>query len=270
MTLPRRTLISLITALSLAFAASACDDGNTTNATPVEPTPDATSTPDEGGVADATTTPDEGTSTPDATSTPDGTATPEVTEPAQPDYPEGPYGYSVGDISPDISLYDPFTSEWIRFSDYYQRYDKRVLFVSSAAGWCGPCQLEAEELVNYYDQLEDDGLEPLYALYEDTTGAPTEIGSSATATFVQSWKDTFQVDYPLLIDPPRTPGDPSSFAIYPFYTDNAVPFAFMITTHDMKIRWKVHGYSPLNITYQILQNLEVANEWWNEKLASGN
>ncbi len=65
-----------------------------------------------------------------------------------------------------------------------------------------------------------------------------------------NWKNSFNVDYPLVIDPKDALG---SFALAKYFEEDAVPMAMMITTKDMRIRWKSYGYSAAYVDYQILK-----------------
>lgn len=188
----------------------------------------------------------------DTASTDDAADTAEPDVPVEPAYPEGPYGLSKMDVIADIKFYSPSEKRWVYLHEYYNRPDVKLIIISSAAGWCGPCQQEAEEFGAYYEKHHPYGLEILYALFEDPNGNALIPDDPATNAFVEQWRDAFNVQYPLLIDPKNPNG---SFALSPYYEEDAVPMAMTVRTSDMRIRYKAHGYSAAFIEYEILKDV---------------
>lgn len=267
--------VAALRALSAcAFVASvslfACD-GDTGAVTP-QPTADTGALADTGSAADPGTVQadpgsaaDPGAATDPGTAPPDAGPAPDVS--GKPPYPAGPYGTFVGDtIAPDVGFYDPWTKKWTYMSDYWNHYYMKAVIVSSAAGWCGPCQLEAVEFLDLYDEHGPWGLEILYALFEDTNGktlCTAETNADCTfegpsLQFMNAWKNYVDadggrvIDYPLFMDPK---GDDGYTAMDPFYEENAVPLAILVSTKDMTIIEKWHGYSAAYVGYEVLKIL---------------
>lgn len=165
-------------------------------------------------------------------------------------YPEGPYGKSKFDIIENLYFFDPWANEWIYLSDIYQRPEVKMLIVVSAAGWCSACKLEAVELVDYYTKYKADGLEILYTMYEDPQGLPIFKGPETTSysmPFMNDWKYTYGVNYPLVADP--------DFLLESYFTAPSTPLTMVVTTDNMMIRYIDQGYSEAFIQYQILMHL---------------
>jgi hypothetical protein len=269
----RVAALRTLSACALLASASlfACD-GDPAAATP-QPTTDTgaatdTAAADPGAAqADPGSATDPGTASPDAGAGPDVAADVATDVSTKPPYPAGPYGTFVGDtIAPDVGFYDPWTKQWIYVSDYWNHHYMKAVIVSSAAGWCGPCQLEAVEFLDLYDDHAPWGLEILYALFEDTKfnalcTAETNADCAYEAKsmqFMNDWKNYVDVDggrvidYPLLMDPKGANG---YTAMDPFYEENSVPMAILVSTKDMTIIEKWHGYSAAYVGYEVLKIL---------------
>ncbi len=165
-------------------------------------------------------------------------------------YPEGPYGKNKFDVIEDMSFFDPWENRWVYLHEYHNDPSKKMLVLIAGAGWCGACKLEADHLVEYYDEYEKDGLGLLYTLYEDTSGKELFIpGEDATAdmAFMNSWKNEHVVDYPLVAD--------IGFTLEEYFTDASTPLTMVIRTEDMLIKYVDQGYSSTFLDYQILMNL---------------
>lgn len=203
-----------------------------------EPAVDATAP--SGGVADA------GTGMADTTTIPDPRTEPEESWV----YPEGPYGKDKFDVIEDMSFFDPWENRWVYLHEYHNDPSKKMLVLIAGAGWCGACKLEADHLVDYYDEYEKDGLGLLYTLYEDTAGKQLFIpGEDATGdmAFMNGWKNEHVVDYPLVAD--------VGFTLQEYFTDSSTPLTMVIRTEDMLIKYVDQGYSSTFLDYQILMNL---------------
>jgi thiol-disulfide isomerase/thioredoxin len=223
----------------VAAAADVASGGDVATSEPgVDAAADATVP--SGGVADA------GTGMADTTTIPDPGTEPEQSWA----YPEGPYGKDKFDVIEDMSFFDPWENRWVYLHEYHNDPSKKMLVLIAGAGWCGACKLEADHLVDYYDEYEKDGLGLLYTLYEDTAGKQLFIpGEDATGdmAFMNGWKNEHVVDYPLVAD--------VGFTLQEYFTDSSTPLTMVIRTEDMLIKYVDQGYSSTFLDYQILMNL---------------
>lgn len=165
-------------------------------------------------------------------------------------YPAGPYGKNKFDVIEDMSFFDPWENRWVYLHEYHNDPSKKMLVLIAGAGWCGACRLEADHLVDYYDEYEKDGLGLLYTLYEDNSAKQLFIpgeDSTGDMAFMNDWKNTHEVDYPLVAD--------IGFTLQSYFTGNSTPLTMVIRTEDMLIKYVDQGYSSTFLDYQILMNL---------------
>lgn len=172
-------------------------------------------------------------------------------------YPPGPYSIELFGIIPDLAFYDPWDKVWMRISEYYKHPEHKALLIVSSAGWCGPCQLEASELVAHYDEYHEDGLEIAYTLLQSFelldwifTNPDNE---EEDLYFMEQWKtiplyngQTKSIQYPLYADPYQV--------LNPYIPPNqyGLPFTILITTKDMGIRYVGKGYAPSILENKIM------------------
>jgi thiol-disulfide isomerase/thioredoxin len=255
-----RTLLVAL-ALTMTLALFGCESGedSTASATPdpqdVAASVDVSSSADVSASSPAasdalepTPSVDAGAGMADTTMTPEPEPEPEPVDDWV--YPAGPYGKDKFDIIEDMSFFDPWENRWVHLHEYHNDPSKKMLVLIAGAGWCGACRLEAEDLVEYYDEYEKDGLGLLYTLYEDNAGKELFIpGEPAVAdmAFMNDWKNTHGVDYPLVAD--------VGFTLEEYFTDSSTPLTMVIRTEDMLIKYVDQGYSSTFLDYQILMNL---------------
>jgi len=254
----RALVLAISLSASLLLLACEADDGDSTSATEPVAALDAAASVDVAATSDVVTT---DPSTADASGPSAvidagaGLADTTLVEPTpEPEddwvYPEGPYGKNKFDVIEDMAFFDPWENRWVYLHEYHNDPSKKMLVLIAGAGWCGACKLEADHLVDYYDEYEKDGLGLLYTLYEDVQGKELFIpGESATGdmAFMNAWKNEHVVDYPLVAD--------VGFTLEEYFTDASTPLTMVIRTEDMLIKYVDQGYSSTFLDYQILMNL---------------
>jgi peroxiredoxin len=107
------------------------------------------------------------------------------------DYPDGPYGYSQGDVMADFALKDS-DGNTVRLSDYYGV--ATAIFINHSAGWCTVCREETPTLLEWYSELKDKGVVFLQAVFEKNNATP------ADQAFAAGWKDQYELTFPVLVD----------------------------------------------------------------------
>ena len=181
----------------------------------------------------------------------------EITEPDL--YPPGPHSIELFGILPDLAFYNPWEKNWKRISEYYKHEEHKVLLIISSAGWCGPCQKEAAELVEKYDEYHEDGLEIAYTLMQSFELQDyifvNPDQEEDDMFFMEQWKEIpfyyggdKTIQYPLYADP----GQAIKKYIFSGY---GIPFVILITTKDMGIRFIGQGYAPSLLENKILLTL---------------
>ena len=174
-------------------------------------------------------------------------------------YPPGPHSIELFGILPDLAFYNPWEKNWKRISEYYKHEEHKVLLIISSAGWCGPCQKEAAELVEKYDEYHEDGLEVAYTLMQSFELQDyifvNPDQEKNDMFFMEQWKEIpfyyggdKAIQYPLYADP----GQAIKKHIFSGY---GIPFVILITTKDMGIRFIGQGYAPSLLENKILLTL---------------
>ena len=92
-------------------------------------------------------------------------------------------GIAVGDFAPEFSG-TTIDGQTVSLSDL----DGKLVVINVFASWCGPCRAETPHLVEIYDELDRDEVEFVGLNLQETPGA------------VQTFKDEFSIEYPLLLN----------------------------------------------------------------------
>ena len=167
-------------------------------------------------------------------------------------YPAGPYGTSIGSVAPNYELFgwtnpvaagfDHAQLQKLSLADFYDpdgSKGTKVVLLSMAALWCGPCQAEygggvfeggfqvrpfREHLAERYDA----GFRLFGTVSQDVQAEPADLSDLTV------WGERYNVEFPLAVDPAEKVGALRD-------ADGVWPSAFIITTHDMRIQSKVSG-----------------------------
>ena len=193
-------------------------------------------------------------------------------------YPDGPYGTDKGSIVSNLSFFDPFKEEWVFLHEYYNDPSVKMILIASGAGWCPPCQAEAKDMVGYFNE-HGPAMQVIYGLFEDSgtqTTPPHKFYSTPgdheqVKAFMAQWRDAFGVNYTLVADPFNYQGPcqspicnqagdctveevaPPCDALHSYYKEGGIPFYMIVTTKDMRIRFVDHGYSKMQVEFNILK-----------------
>jgi hypothetical protein len=161
-------------------------------------------------------------------------------------YPEGPYGIDKGSVIanyefvgfPNPSL-DTGNLRPIQMADFYNPTGEDVypagslygegnpkpkaLLITVAAVWCGPCNLEARDILpDEYLELHPKGVEFFLNLADGPTG-----GVPAETKHLVNWTTKYGTSWPSVIDP--------SYKLSALFSADAFPANLIIDTTTMKI-----------------------------------
>ncbi|MGB3699656.1 MAG: TlpA disulfide reductase family protein [Anaerolineales bacterium] len=92
-------------------------------------------------------------------------------------------GIAVGDLAPDFTG-TTVDGQAITLSEL----SGKLVVVNVFASWCGPCRAETPHLVEIYKQLDRDRVEFIGLNFQETPKT------------VESFKEEFSIDYPLVLD----------------------------------------------------------------------
>lgn len=164
-------------------------------------------------------------------------------------YPDGPYGFTLDTVIPNLTFVgkrdsngdgrvDDEKPTQISLSDFYGKKDVKLLAFLIAAEWCGPCNLEQGELVTSYGKLHAEGVEYLEAVTENNKGAPADIPTldrwtGKSWTDQQTKKTGLYLPFPTVVDPTK---------IATMLGASAIPTQLIIRTSDMRIMVFNQGY----------------------------
>jgi hypothetical protein len=154
-----------------------------------------------------------------------------------PDYPSGPYGSEAGDTvqnfcfqgfrSPEVGDQGPL--QQLAFADFHdpagEHYE--LLLVNSAAIWCSACQAEHQSLPARYAELAPRGLGLLSALFQDADGDP------AVRDDLDVWIETFEPNFPMVLDP--------DYQLGVYASAETAPLNLVIDARSMRVERKFIG-----------------------------
>lgn len=107
------------------------------------------------------------------------------------EFPTSSYGVNLGDTIQDFSSCLA-NSQGVEYHPYAYLGD--VVFMSWGAGWCPPCQAEADDIQALFAEFHDSGFVVIMGMFEDyNSGAPS-------ASFLDQWTSTYGITFPVLAD----------------------------------------------------------------------
>ena len=182
-------------------------------------------------------------------------------------YPCGPHGTSVGQVAADLSFSgimdpdpvckDPATQQpdlsrlqKMSFASWFQPVPvcavgpgRRLLWVSVAAGWCPACSAEALDIQKMIkDGTLDRRVGLMGVLFETKTK-----GQAVDEAFLRAWINTYQLTYPVVMDP--------AFQMGAFYDTRETPFNMLLDLFTMRILYRHTGSNTAGLLAAIKSNL---------------
>lgn len=167
-------------------------------------------------------------------------------------YPCGPYGVNIDDVTKNLEfvgysdpkehckehkdkVMDTTTSRRISFKEFHlgdsscTQYKREILWVMVSAGWCTPCQKEVSKTQNEYALNQVDQRVAILNILTETDN----LSEPATDAFIKKWIQSFNLTFPVGMDP--------SFKLGAYFDVKAVPFNMLIETKTMKIIYRETG-----------------------------
>ena len=130
--------------------------------------------------------------------------------------------------SPQVNFKRPsFALQGLDSQTYSTDQIKKPLVVNFWASWCGPCKIEAPELVNLYKQYQDQV--EIYAV--NLTTSDSESGASAFA-------QEYGFDFPVLLDKDGKVGK--------LYNVAAIPTTYFISSDGIIVD-RIIGYGGKDV-----------------------
>jgi hypothetical protein len=154
-------------------------------------------------------------------------------------YPSGPFGVDQDTTAanacfrgwrrPDITEHASRTLEDISLGHFYDPAgeEHELVIVNTAALWCSVCQVEHRDLPRRHEELAPRGLVILGALFQDERADPADL-SDLTA-----WVETFDVPFPMVLDP--------AYQMGAYASAETAPLNLVIDARSMRILRKYVG-----------------------------
>jgi thiol-disulfide isomerase/thioredoxin len=119
----------------------------------------------------------------------------------------------------------------MQLADYFdpEMRKNKIIMVSVAGVWCGPCQEETRSTVPIAKELEAKGVVLLQALGD----GPIQ-GKGATKEDLDGWVQRFSVNFNIVLDP-----DLKNMG--PFFERGAIPFNMVVDARSMEILYAGTG-----------------------------
>ncbi|MSP62608.1 MAG: TlpA family protein disulfide reductase [Myxococcales bacterium] len=156
-------------------------------------------------------------------------------------YPCGPFGTGAGSVIDNVQLMVKSdankdgiidakdVAKSTRLADYFKNKQYTVLFIDTAAGWCGPCKAEQPGLVKMF--ADYGGRAGKVAFLEAVIEKSDR--SLSDEPYVDNWATLYKIPFDMAYDPDGV--------LEPYYNKSSFPTQIVISTKDMKIVWQMNG-----------------------------
>ena len=144
----------------------------------------------------------------------------EQNAPARTSYPEAPYGKSKGSKLENHSFLNGDGSAF-SLGHIQQDGNKRLLLLSTSAGWCTACIEEQPQIQAWYEQYGCRGLDVMVALFEDANS------QAADASLAENWKSQYGLSFNVVADP--------TFVLGAYYDSSLTPMNMLVDLETMEI-----------------------------------
>jgi thiol-disulfide isomerase/thioredoxin len=135
-------------------------------------------------------------------------------------YVAAPYGVEVGQTLGNLSFIKPDGSG-LDLQSVRADGTRRLLLLTTAAGWCKSCIDEQPALQRLYEDYSKCGLELVVAVFEDDRYEP------ATADLAGDWASDYDVTFPVVADPGKV--------THAYYDSNSTPMLMFVDLDTMAI-----------------------------------
>ncbi len=153
------------------------------------------------------------------------------------------FGTGPGDVIAPLSFLNGDGSE-MNLGQIYADPSRKVLLMTTSAGWCTACIEEQPKLQQLHAEYGDRGLSVLVVLFEKQDYTP------ADARLARAWKARYDLDFDVVADP--------EFIMQPFYPNgdsSATPIILIIDVDTMTILDTMVGFQEAAVRALITNNL---------------
>ncbi|MBV70893.1 MAG: hypothetical protein CMH52_06035 [Myxococcales bacterium] len=153
------------------------------------------------------------------------------------------FGTGPGAVIAPLSFVNGDGSE-MNLGQIYSDPSRKVLLLTTSAGWCTACIEEQPKLQQLHGEYYDRGLSVLVVLFEKQDYTP------ADARLARAWKARYELDFDVVADP--------EFIMQPFYPNgdsSSTPIILVIDIDTMTILDTMVGFQEAAVRALITNNL---------------
>jgi thiol-disulfide isomerase/thioredoxin len=153
------------------------------------------------------------------------------------------YGTVSGSVIQPLTFLDG-DGEDLSLSDVHADATRKVLLLTTSAGWCTACIEEQPKLQELHNEYHEAGLSIMVVLFEKQDYTP------ADARLARSWKSRYELDFMVVADP--------EFTMQPYYPNGdpaATPIMLIIDVDTMEILDTMVGFQEDTVRALITANL---------------
>jgi thiol-disulfide isomerase/thioredoxin len=141
-------------------------------------------------------------------------------------YPEGPYGAQTDQVFPNLT-FSQADGTPVDIASIRQDPANRVLFINTAAFWCGACIEEQPAIAALYNDFAGAGLEVLVTVFEKEDGTPADVADASR------WQTAYSVPFPVVADP--------AGVLTGYYDPTLSPLNILIDLSSMEVIYRSQG-----------------------------
>ena len=138
---------------------------------------------------------------------------------ARDSYPTAGQGTAECAVIADLSFTDSDGAEYSLGADVFADRSKKLLLITTTAGWCKACIEEQPVLKAFHEEWSSKGLAVMVAYFEDSLFNP------ATVELAAQWKETYELPFPVVADIP--------FVLSNYYDEQSTPMNMLVDVETM-------------------------------------
>ncbi len=141
---------------------------------------------------------------------------------ARDSYPASGQGTAECSVITDLSFTNSDDAEYSFGADVFADRTKKLLLISTTAGWCTACIEEQPVLRALHEKWSGKGLAIMIGYFEDSNFNP------ATAEDAASWKERYDLPFPVV-------ADSKPFSLGNYYDETLTPMNMFVDVETMTI-----------------------------------
>ncbi len=141
-------------------------------------------------------------------------------------YPDGPYGGNADQVLPNLTFTAPDGTP-IDLQSIRADGSKKILFINTAAFWCGACIEEQPALAALHAEYADRGLQTLVTVFETADQTPADAGDA------ERWRTSYNLPFLVVAD--------VDAVMTEFYDARSTPLNMLVDLSSMEVLYRSTG-----------------------------